>query len=248
MTTRVRPTIARIGAQPSPPEAVADDRDPRLALGRGFGGGEAAADRHRHAEQVEEVGGDDERHDRHRVIAVAPVDRDLDVVAGEAGQRAALVELAPVPIGDVAAVRDADVDELLRARARTAARSSSSLARPKISVLAPTPTPIDAVAASDEQRLPRQSDRSAVAQVLGEVLHERDAPGVATLRPRSRVTGPKARRAASARGLRRHPAGDVLARLLFEVQGNLPRELGVGAMPAEERAQPQEEAIDGIAS
>ena len=58
--------------------------------------------------------------------------------------------------------------------------SSSSVARLKIVVFAPTATAMEIVAASHEQGLPGERAQG-VPQVLREVLDERDAAGVAAL-------------------------------------------------------------------
>ena len=102
---------APIRAEAGAPEAVADDHHARIALGGRFDGGEAAAEGHRHAEDVEEVGRDEHRHHRVGAIALADVDRSFDVVAGQPVEDAGLVESPPVGVGDVTAAVEPDVDQ-----------------------------------------------------------------------------------------------------------------------------------------
>jgi hypothetical protein len=82
----------------APPEPVAEHDEPRIALGGRLTGCKTAAERHRHTHDVEEVGRHDERHDRHRHVAAAPVDTLFDAVARNAGESAALVQTAPAGI------------------------------------------------------------------------------------------------------------------------------------------------------
>ncbi len=92
---------------------MTDHHEARIRLRRCFRSREAPAERQRRRDDVEEIGGDQERHERRRHIAVAEVDALLELIAGHAGERAAVIEHSPTGIWHVAAVAGADDDELL---------------------------------------------------------------------------------------------------------------------------------------
>ncbi len=87
-----------------------------IELGARFGGREAAAECDRRTDHVEEVVGDEKRNQRGRLLAVAPVHALLELIAGDAADRVAPIEVLPAAVRHVTAIAGADHHELLGSR------------------------------------------------------------------------------------------------------------------------------------
>ena len=101
----------------------------------------------------------------------------FDVVAREAGQHAAFVQRAPVAIRHVTAVREANVDEFVR-RARIGHRQQQFARQAEDQRVGADADADRRGGGEDQQRLLEERSK-AIAQVLRQVLDERDAARVA---------------------------------------------------------------------
>ena len=223
------------------PEAMADHDDGGVELRLCLPRREAATGRHRHADHVEEI----PRH-RHgdqvdRPIGSAPVGGGLDIEPGQASQGLPLFERAPLTMRDVAAAAEPNVHETVgtnRGRRREQQLAGEAEDRG-----------VGGNRDADGQRRGRQQQRLAnqraqrVAQILEEVLDERDAAGVPALLldEARRTEGAERGRARLGRG---HACRDVLVDLLLEVERDLLLQRLLGVPGAKQRRQAQANLVD----
>jgi hypothetical protein len=211
---------------------VTDDGQPRLSFGLRFTGGESAADRHGHAEQIEKVRGHQQRDHCDRAFGATPIDLRLNLITGKAHEHAAAIEIPPLRVRHVTAV----------ARAHENQRVGSCCGRGREQHLDSyvEDSGVGADGNRDRERSRRYEQRLAtqgpdgVAEVLQHVVHERHAPGVAALLLDARNWAECATCGRSCVG-RAHSRCHEFANLLVQVQFNLASQRVVEALSANER-------------
>ena len=232
---------ARILPEALLPEAMADHDDGGVELRLRLPRREPATERHRHADHVEEI----PRH-RHgdqvdRPIGSAPVGGGLDIEPGQATEGLPLFERAPLTMRDVAAAAEPDVHETVgtnRGRRREQQLAGEAEDRG-----------VGRDRDADGQHRGRQQQRltdqraQRVAQILEEVLHERDAAGVAALLLDEARRAEGAQRGRARLG-RRHACRHVLVDLLLEVERDLLLQRLLGVPGAKQRRQAQANLVD----
>ena len=220
---------------------MADDRHPRVTFRLGLRGVERPAHRHRDAEQVEVVGGDDQRRHRHGSVAPLPVDLDFDLVAGDALERAVLVEVAPLGVGHVAPRLHLDVDELIRAGGG-GLREQQRVGEAEYRGVGAHGDGDRKDGGQQQERLTHERPQR-VAEVLRQVREERDAAHVAALFLDAPDRPERAQRR-RAGFVRAHPGRDVLGGLLVHMEIDFRPQGPIEIRPARERPQAQPEPID----